>query len=354
MFEIPAGTTLPAPGYVVFHEAAASPLPNHFGPIGFGLSGTQGDEVWLVQVDASGKVTHFVDDIHFGGSAIGESLGRFPDGDGRLAPMASMTLGAANGVPRIGPVLISEIQHNPGEPSAAALQIEPNLDAGDLEFVEIHNPTSATFDVAHWRLVGGIEFTFDSGATLGPDETLVIVRFDPQRAENAGRVAAFREHYGIDPSVRLVGGYTGRLYSSGEKIQLVRADSASAGPTPSVVLVLEDETIYDDQAPWPMETGEAGQSLIRTGPNDFGPAATSWRRGTPTPGAVDLVLAGDMEFDGDLDFDDIADLILAQTDSDAYESRYGSSALIGGDITRDGRIDEADIDAIVALLMFGP
>ena len=78
-FEIPAGTTIPAGGFVVFTEAQFN-APND--DEGFGLS-SLGDDVYLVRgTKATGTVTQFVDDVHFGATLNGESLGRIPNGDG--------------------------------------------------------------------------------------------------------------------------------------------------------------------------------------------------------------------------------------------------------------------------------
>ena len=140
-YQIPAGTTIAASGYVVFDESHFNPSPQDPANNHFALSGRQGDDVWLVTADG-GQVTRFVDDVHFGATANGESLGR-ANGSSRLAPLSSVTLGAANSAPRVGPFVISELSYNPGQPVAAALAIEPTLTRDDLEYVEVTNPTAA-------------------------------------------------------------------------------------------------------------------------------------------------------------------------------------------------------------------
>ena len=139
-FRIPANTIVGPGGYVTFDESDfnADPLDEN----SFALSGTNGDDVWLTARDTNGNVL-FVDDVHFRPSLNGESFGRVPNGAGRLTPMQELTLGAANTEPRVGPVVISEVNYNPGQPTLADLAIFPMLTSGDLEFVEIHNPTSA-------------------------------------------------------------------------------------------------------------------------------------------------------------------------------------------------------------------
>ena len=75
---LPDNTRLPADGYVAFDERQ----------LGFGLSGSRGDDVYLVSADANGWPQQFVDEVHFGASDAAVSLGRWPDGQGLLFPMS--------------------------------------------------------------------------------------------------------------------------------------------------------------------------------------------------------------------------------------------------------------------------
>ncbi|MCA9217038.1 MAG: lamin tail domain-containing protein, partial [Planctomycetales bacterium] len=118
-FTIPAGTTIPAGGYVTFDEDDFDAKNPVNGNVGFKLSGSGGDNVWLTVLDAGGAVTAFVDDVHFRETFAGESLGRMPNGTGRLAPLSATTFGAENTAPRVGPVIISEVQYNPKVSGAA-------------------------------------------------------------------------------------------------------------------------------------------------------------------------------------------------------------------------------------------
>ncbi|MDP6547236.1 MAG: lamin tail domain-containing protein, partial [Phycisphaerae bacterium] len=97
-FEIPAGTVIPADGYVVFYEghyvagALEVDYATEFGGPGekdFALSGARGDDVWLMEADASGNLLGFVDHVDFGAAINGESFGRWPDTLGDLYPMTS-------------------------------------------------------------------------------------------------------------------------------------------------------------------------------------------------------------------------------------------------------------------------
>ena len=94
-----------------------------------------------------------MDDVHFGPSNFGESIGRF-DGSS-VAPLMRPSLGCDNSHPRVGPVIISEVNYNPGEPSAGALAVYADLVEDDLEYVEIHNPTLGAVDLTDWDVRGG-------------------------------------------------------------------------------------------------------------------------------------------------------------------------------------------------------
>ena len=63
----------------------------------FSLNAFEGDDVWLMQADASGNLTYFADHVEFGAAKNGESFGRWPNGIGgsvsawEIAPLARQT-----------------------------------------------------------------------------------------------------------------------------------------------------------------------------------------------------------------------------------------------------------------------
>jgi hypothetical protein len=65
------------------------------------------------------------------------------------------------------------------------------------------------------------------------------------------------------------------------------------------------------------------------------------------------LLLGDMDCDGDIDFDDIDAFVLGLNDPSAYEDQYGAAPIEKGDIDGDGNLDFDDIDGFVALLGAG-
>lgn len=246
-YTIPAGTVVPAGGYLVFNET------NHFNASGgsntndFALDGAHGDDVYLLQADSSGRLVRFVDHVEFGAAPNAEAFGRWPNGSGRLCPMISRTFGASNSGVRIGPVFISELMYHP--PS----------DSPHLEFIEIANPGPATENLANWQLDDGVAFTFSSGI-LAPGETIVVLSFDPDAAANSALLADFQSAYGVAAGAALAGPYTGTLADGGERIRLLRPDEPPAEEPGYYPLLIEDDVKYDNNAPWPATPDGGGAS----------------------------------------------------------------------------------------------
>jgi hypothetical protein len=338
-YQIPPGTQLAAGQYLMIDEADFNPSPGNPRPNDFELNGTAGDDVWLTILDAGGQIVSFVDDVHFGGAIEGESFGRFPNAVGRLVPMSEATLGAENASPRVGPLMISEVQYNPGPPSASATAANRDVTQDDLEFVEIYNPTDETVSFANWQIRGGIDYDFDSNVELGAGQTLLVLPFNPDSPENHYRTAAFRAHYGIDDSVVLLGGYGGQLGNGGDLVQLQRAVGPQPGDAEGVPTVQEDEVLYDDLAPWPTAADGTGQSLQRRASDAYGNAAASWDAAVPTPGDyVPTTHRGDFNGDGLVNEVDI-NLLFVQLRADEPDPSY--------DLTDDGLVNADDRDEMI-------
>ena len=362
-FQIPDDTVLGSGEYLVFDESQFNPNPANPGENDFALSGVNGDDVWLVVPGENGGVLSIVDDVHFGAAANGEALGRVPNGTGRLAPLGRVTLGATNAAPRVGPLVVSEVHYQPAAPSPEALAIDPSLSVDDLEFVELHNPTQDDVDLTEWRLRGGIDLEFDSGTTLSPGGTLVVLSFNPANPANAARLDAFRTQYGLNETIAIQGGYGGQLRDNGERVQLQRGMQPPLQPT--VAHLYEDELIYDNVAPWGASAAGGGDSLQRRAPAFFGGTSSSWSAGPPTPGNVDFRgnTIGDLNADGEVTASDINVLqnaVQANTNVLYYDLNDDSSVDAGdvnflvqdilgtflGDTQLDGRVDPADLNRV--------
>lgn len=352
-FRISDGTTIGPGEYFVLTENDFNPTPTNPGANHFGLSGSRGDDVWLVIPGPSGAQS-FVDDVHFGAAPAGESLGRVPDGAGALAPLHTVTLGRPNSAPPIRRPFVSEVNYHPGPPSAAALAVDPTISRDDLEFVELYNSSGNAVDLSGWRLAGGVRLDFDASTVLNHETALLILSFNPNNPENANRLAALRAHYGLSDDVLLVGGYRGRLSNSGELVRLeMPRVSATPPESPSNALVPVDEVAYDDLSPWPIQADGLGESLLRKVNNGWGNTVTNWMSGTPTPGTTDAFFRLPGDTNQDRRFDEL-DLVLALQGGKYMTGQYAQWS--EGDWNRDGVFDQNDfVDALAtATYLQGP
>ncbi len=345
LYAIPAGSMISQNGYLVLAEdndadPLTNPGPNYFGSQ-FSLSAV-GEELYLFSGDGS-ALTGYDESIRFGASLNGESMGRWPNGEGRIFPMVINTLGSANSQIRIGDVVITEIMYNAPDPGGG---VDPNL----LEFLEIQNTSNETLDLSTWE-VNGIGYEFPAGVMIGPGEVRVLLPFDP--ATDAAAVTAFNAIYSVDIAAdpqTYLGPYPGALSGGGERITVFSIDEPPAG---SMVkpLIFEDEADYDDAAPWPTGADGGGDSLHRLSPSQFGSLAEAWSSTIPSPGEHSFgTLLGDLDTDGDIDFDDIDAFVLGLVNATQYEAQFGVSPVLHGDMDQDGLFDFDDIPGFVDVL----
>ncbi|MCA9218188.1 MAG: lamin tail domain-containing protein, partial [Planctomycetales bacterium] len=326
-FAIPT-TTIAANNYLLLDESDFNVEGN-----GFAFSSASGETIYLTVGDASGP-THFLDVVSFGATSEGETYGRI-NGTSYFAPMAEATLGQFNSAPRIGPVIISEVQRDAGLPSAAALAIYPQLDGGDLEFIEIYNPQATDVDLTNWRIRGGVDMTFADQQMIGAGQTLVVVSFAAEREDNAARTAAFRTHYGLADDAKIVGGYANQLNNDRDRITLQRPGTAADDG--SIPRLLEDEIVYSNVGTW---IAEEGNSLNRVSLDTYGNDGSNWMSKAPTPGAV-MFMSADVNNDGSVTADDIEVVCSAISNQDMMEFDY----------TRDGQLSFSDLEYFVRMVV---
>ncbi len=263
-FRIPDGTTIPAGGYRVFTEADFNPNPVLFSS--FSLSST-GDSIYLTSGDPTTNLTGYSHAFTFGAAANGVTFGRHVNGvdEEHFPAQLTPTPGAANSGPRVGPIVISEIQYHP--------------DAGGDEFIELRNITAsdvALFDAGHptntWR-VNGLGYTFPPNLVLPAASALIISSIEP---------AAFRAKYSVAAEVLVLGPFTGNLQDSGERLELQRPDEPGTNGLPFITV---DEVRYNDRSPWPSAADGSGASLQRRDLLAYGNDPANWEAAVPTPGS---------------------------------------------------------------------
>lgn len=273
-WQIPAGTTIPARGWVVFDEVTGF---NH--PTGTGFGFDKAGEAAFLSHFPPGGPGRVVDAVTFKGQENEWALARIPDGGPSWDQTIPRTPRAANAalLPR---VVISELQyHEGGLPTN-------RVPAQFLEFLEIHNATAQRAELfntnAVWRLNGGVTFDFPLVTFLRPDERLIVVSFDP--ATNPSLLAGFRATFQIPTSIQILGPYQGRLDNDADRIALERAQAPDL-PGEPISWVIVDEVTYFDRDPWPGGADGVGASYQRRSATAPGNDSSNWFASAPTPGA---------------------------------------------------------------------
>jgi len=286
-FEIPAGTLLPAHGYVVFSEALDFGNPEASGcHIPFALT-ENGETVYLRSgLDGHGHLTGYFAEQRFDTSATGISLGRHVTSTGAVdfVAMAEPTPGQANSGPRVGPIVISEIYYEP--------PMGRFYDNDAFEFIELLNIGDAAVALQSydnelgtdlpWRFTDGIDFTFPLGTVMEPGERIVLV----------GNRDAFETRFSVPVDTAVFEWDAGQLNNAGETVQLSMAGDRVDLMRYYIPLV---RVTYDDEAPWPVFDNrlpelidQPGLSLHLRQPRqvgqNYGNDPAHWTAAEPTPG----------------------------------------------------------------------
>src|ERR1019366_9490805 len=137
------------------------------------------------------------------------SFGRYitSTGEAQYPAQSVNTLGQANAGPRVGPLVINEINYHPPV-------------AGD-EFIELKSITNGAlvlynqaFPSNTWRL-NCVGFDFPTNTQIAPNGIVLLVGSDP---------TAFRTKYAVPSAVPIFGPYSGTLQGGGESLAIQRPD----------------------------------------------------------------------------------------------------------------------------------
>ena len=276
-YEIAAGTSLPAGGYLVFWENL------HFGNTAdpgchapFGLS-KNGETVYL-HSGSAGVVTGYVEEETLGATETGVSLGRYKKSTGayNFVEMSKPTPEAANAAPKVGPIVIGEIMYHP-------------TDIPDAEYVELLNVGNLAvtlFDAdanLPWRFTDDPE---DPAVELLLPSSPPVVLLPGQRLVLTKNPDAFALKFGAPAGVSVLGWGVGWLSDAGEKIQLSK-------PNDNGYWIRVDRVVYSDGVhpdfgasadPWP--AAAEGKSLTRINPTAYGNDPNNWHAAEPSPGVA--------------------------------------------------------------------
>lgn len=254
-YTIPAGTQIPANGYVVFTEH------DHFGAA-FALS-EHGDAVYLSSGSGGNlSVPAYREFQDFGGQDRDVTFGRHALSGGGFAfpAMTSPTPGAANANPLVGPVVITEIMYHPPTNGHEYLKLV-NTSGATVPLYDPLNPSNV------WK-VSGIDFTFPSGVQLTAGASLLLVRDTISPAQ-------FRAVYGVPASIEIFN-YSGALDNDTDTIVLKKPGDPEAGTgfVPSIVV---EQVKYNDSAPWPVAADGGGKTLRRISNTAYANDPANWQ-----------------------------------------------------------------------------
>jgi hypothetical protein len=238
---LPAGTVVPARGWLVLEDA----------PLGldFSIEGPPAREVVFVAlVDPEGR--RVLDAFNFEASPAAKSAARLPDGHGLMVPAAEPTPGAANRAAASRDIIINEIHYHPMDDDPAR------------EFVELFNRGLLEVDLGGWRFTEGIRYEFPAGTALLPGGYLVVAR----------QPARIRAIYGLE-SGQVVGPAPGSaeeaafgvLANGGERLTLCDASG-------NVVKSVD----YRDGGEWPEWADGGGSTLELIDPFQDNSSPQAW------------------------------------------------------------------------------
>jgi hypothetical protein len=272
-YRIPAPRLILPGQYAVFTESDFGVGPNQFR-----FSSTD-DEAYIFSGNSDGQLTGYYFGYHFEASANGVSFGRYTNSQGEVhfVAQSSNTFGFPNAAPKVGPIVLSEINYRPPDIGGLDNTVE--------EFVELHNITTNNvplydplFPTNRWRLQDGIEFSFSTNDTIPANGFLVVVSFP---LTNATQLANFRIKYGVPTNVAVVGPYSGKLDNSGETVELYRPDTPNSNGVP---FILVERLRYADLPPWDVGADGFGPSLQRRVLSDYANDPTNWFAALPNAG----------------------------------------------------------------------
>ncbi len=305
---LPAGS-LGAGARVVFDEITGfhSPLPS-----GFGLN-QGGEEVFLSHLPGDSR-DRVLDAVKFKGQTESASWSRLPDGNGFWRASAA-TRGVPNGPPSPS-VVISEIMYHP------ATNATETVDNISDEYVEVHNPTSASVALfggsGTFRIDGGIAFQFPAGLALPAGESLLLVNFNPT---NSAMSNAFAAKFNVPAGTRTLGPFAGKLSNASDRVAIERPEAPNTAGDPFSWFII-DEVTYGLRPQWPVGPNGGGSALHRVSFAGPGNDPANWAEGPADPGRI-VGAADDRDADGMPDLWELANQLNPDFAGDAFEDPDG-------------------------------
>jgi len=262
-FRIPSGTSIPPNGFLTFtedlHFGEASNDPGRFES--FALSDT-GETVYLTSTN-SDQLSHYYFREEFGPSLEGQTIGFHykPSSDSyNFLPLENPTPGAINSLPRLGPIVISEIMYH-----------------GTVEYLELLNVSSKPIPLRDWKIEQGIEIQISSDLVINPSQRIIL----------SGDAGLFRSLYRPEEGLVVLEWADGKLNNGGETVELERPGPLNKWGNPTFVRV--DRVKYDNKQPWDIDADGTGLALRKVDENSYGNDFINWLASPPSPGLFDTL-----------------------------------------------------------------
>ena len=139
------------------------------------------------------------------------------------------------------------------------------------EYVELHNRSANTLDLAGWRFTDGIDFEFSAKATLAPGAYLVVAKNTPRLLANYPQLDAGHTF----------GDFSGSLRNSGEHFALTKPDTILSTNDlgdllTNTIHIVVAEVTYSQGGRWGQWADGGGSSLELLDPNADPWRAANW------------------------------------------------------------------------------
>ncbi|MFN0128909.1 MAG: lamin tail domain-containing protein [Verrucomicrobiales bacterium] len=253
-YNLPAGTTVPARGYLVLDEA-------QFGA-GVGFSG-EGERCYIFSADSAGTLTGFSHGFHFSGADRGASFGRHvaTDGSESFPVQAVPTPGALNAGPALPPVVITKIGYRDGQAHSPFIELF-NRTVTDMPLNTPDDPEATWALGAHPHAPSPLP----PGLVIRARQSLVLVRDDAER---------FRQTFLVPAEVPVIAVAGIHLSLRPDNPILLFAPAGRAGD--SIRRMTVEQVDWKTNHPWPPGANAVGYSLQRINPNRFANDPANWR-----------------------------------------------------------------------------
>ncbi|MFO7868249.1 MAG: CotH kinase family protein [Bacteroidales bacterium] len=266
---IPANTSIPAKGYITFHEGHYVNGSQTYANDEFGQDFSlhyAGDEVYIFAAQ-NGSASGYSHGFSIEPALPNLSYGEYENSlnEIRVVALSSYTENAENSSPRIGPVVISDIMYNPGTdpnfPQGTECMTITNISDSVIELYDTNNPQQT------WK-INGLRFNFPENVTINPGEIIYFKNNDISETE-------FRNRYELTEQDQLFV-YDGALDNSGETITIQQPlTPLEENGTTTIPYATIDKVSYDNELPWPEANGN-GMKLHRISLQEYGNDPINW------------------------------------------------------------------------------